>query len=476
MSQVKTIFKNISWLLISQIIASVCGFIWTVLTARYLGVNNYGIMGFAISLNGILAIFMDLGISVYIVREIATDYDSAPYYIGNTIPLKLILSFLVIALTLPCLIIFNYDELTITVTLLFTIETIIKSFLGLFNGSFQAFEKLKYQEIGNTILNTLLLIFILLAIFTDIGIIGIAISYIIANLIALIYEYYVLNKKITKPKFEFDMVFCKNIILASLPFALGGILFIIYYSIDIVMLERIAGSYPTGIYNATYKLISVLTLFNSVYTSVIFPVMSKFYKNNEKLLIIIFEKTVKYLLIIMIPLAIGTMIYSTDIIYLIYGQEYDAASSVLSILIWTVCLLFVNGAFNTLLQSSHKEITTTKTYGIAATFNIVLNLIMIPRFSVNGAAITTVLSDILILIIFSYVAYKMGIRPNKELYYDLMKIIIGSLILGVILYVLNLNIWVAVILGIIIYFIILILLKVFNDDDKYVIKEILNRN
>ncbi|MBE6505274.1 MAG: flippase [Methanobrevibacter millerae] len=476
MSQVKTIFKNISWLLISQIIASVCGFIWTVLTARYLGVNNYGIMGFAISLNGILAIFMDLGISVYIVREIATDYDSAPYYIGNTIPLKLILSFLVIALTLPCLIIFNYDELTITVTLLFTIETIIKSFLGLFNGSFQAFEKLKYQGIGNTILNTLLLIFILLAIFTDIGIIGIAISYIIANLIALIYEYYVLNKKITKPKFEFDMVFCKNIILASLPFALGGILFIIYYSIDIVMLERIAGSYPTGIYNATYKLISVLTLFNSVYTSVIFPVMSKFYKNNEKLLIIIFEKTVKYLLIIMIPLAIGTMIYSTDIIYLIYGQEYDAASSVLSILIWTVCLLFVNGAFNTLLQSSHKEITTTKTYGIAATFNIVLNLIMIPRFSVNGAAITTVLSDILILIIFSYVAYKMGIRPNKELYYDLMKIIIGSLILGVILYVLNLNIWVAVILGIIIYFIILILLKVFNDDDKYVIKEILNRN
>lgn len=476
MSQVKTIFKNISWLLISQIIASVCGFIWTVLTARYLGVNNYGIMGFAISLNGILAIFMDLGISVYIVREIATDYDSAPYYIGNTIPLKLILSFLVIALTLPCLIIFNYDELTITVTLLFTIETIIKSFLGLFNGSFQAFEKLKYQGIGNTILNTLLLIFILLAIFTDIGIIGIAISYIIANLIALIYEYYVLNKKITKPKFEFDRVFCKNIILASLPFALGGILFIIYYSIDIVMLERIAGSYPTGIYNATYKLISVLTLFNSVYTSVIFPVMSKFYKNNEKLLIIIFEKTVKYLLIIMIPIAIGTMIYSTDIIYLIYGQEYDAASSVLSILIWTVCLLFVNGAFNTLLQSSHKEITTTKTYGIAATFNIVLNLIMIPRFSVNGAAITTVLSDMLILIIFSYVAYKMGIRPNKELYYDLMKIIIGSLILGVILYVLNLNMWVAIILGIIIYFIILILLNVFNDDDKYVIKEILNRN
>ena len=56
MSQVQTIFKNMSWLLISQIIASICGFIWTVLIARYLGVSDYGILGFAISLTGILAI------------------------------------------------------------------------------------------------------------------------------------------------------------------------------------------------------------------------------------------------------------------------------------------------------------------------------------------------------------------------------------------------------------------------------------
>ena len=50
MNQVQTIFKNMSWLMISQIIASICGFIWTILMARYLGVNDYGIIGFATSL------------------------------------------------------------------------------------------------------------------------------------------------------------------------------------------------------------------------------------------------------------------------------------------------------------------------------------------------------------------------------------------------------------------------------------------
>jgi len=49
MSRIQTIFKNMSWLLISQIIASVCSFVWTILMARYLGVDNYGILGFAIS-------------------------------------------------------------------------------------------------------------------------------------------------------------------------------------------------------------------------------------------------------------------------------------------------------------------------------------------------------------------------------------------------------------------------------------------
>ena len=211
MSQVQTIFKNMSWLLISQIIASICGFIWTILMARYLGVSNYGIFGFATSLTGILAITVDLGVNTHIVRHISTDYDSAPKYLGNAIPLKSIFSIGCIILTLIILLLLKSDELVITVTLLFTIEMIIKSYIGLLNGSFQAFEEGKYQGIGNTILNILLLIFILIAIFTDLGLIGIAISYILANFIVLVYEYYVLDKHITKPKFELDKEFCKNI-------------------------------------------------------------------------------------------------------------------------------------------------------------------------------------------------------------------------------------------------------------------------
>ena len=475
MSQVKTIFKNMSWLLISQIIASVCGFIWTILMARYLGVYNYGILGFALSFTGLLAITVDFGISIHIVRDISTNNNVAAKYLGNAIPLKSIFSIFTLIIALIILILLKTDELTITVTLLFIIEMIIKSVIGLLNGTFQAFEEGKYQGIGNTILNLILFAFILISIFTDLGLIGISISYILANLIALLYEFYVLRKNIIKPKFELDKQFCKKITMLSLPFAVGTILYTIYYSIDVVMLTKLVGEYATGIYNASYKLISVLTLFYSVYTAVIFPVMSKFFKNDGKMLTISFEKSVKYLMLIMIPLALATMFYSTDIIQFIYGEEYNQAASVLSILIWTVCLLFVNGACNTLLNASHHEITVTKIYGIAAIFNVVLNFIMIPSFTYNGAAITTVLSDLLIMILQLYVIYKIGHKINKRLYLDLIKIILGTGVLGIALYLLKLNIWVAIPVGIIIYLITITLLKTFDEGDKFIIKEIIGK-
>lgn len=444
--------------------------------ARYLGVSNYGIFGFATSFTAILAVTVDLGINTHVIRHVATDYDSAPKYLGNAMPLKSIFGIGTMILTLIILILMKTDELTLTVTLLFAIEMIIKSFINLLNGSFQAFEEGKYQGIGNTLLHIILLIFILITIFTDFGLIGISISYILANAITLTYTYYAFKNNIAKPKFELDLEFCKQITVLSLPFAVIGLLYTIYYSIDIVMLTNMVGSYASGIYNATYKLISVLTLFYSVYTAVIFPVMSKFFNDDESMLLISFEKSIKYLMLVIIPIAIATVFYSTDIIHLIYGHKYDAASSVLCILIWTVCLLFISGAANSLLNASHKEVAVTKIYAIAAVFNIVLNFVMIPYFSYNGAAITTVLSDLLIVIIQFYIIYNLGHRPNKKLYFDIVKIIAGSIILGIALYFLNLNMWVALPVGIIIYFATVYLLRVFDDDDKYVIKEILGKN
>ena len=473
-NKVRTAFANMGWMMISQIIASVCAFVWTIVTAWYLGPSDYGIFGAAVSFAALFGIIIDFGLPTYIVRAISTDFENEHKYLDNAISLKLFLSVFYILAVFFALIILGWNSKLITITLLVAFENLIKSYHAILFTSFQAHEKMKYQAITNTILNILTLVFIIIITFTDLSLVGIAFAYILANFIALIYELYALKKHTILPKFSFDFAFYKVLLKAGLPFALTGLFYTIYYSIDLVMLTQFSTSYATGLYNSAYKLITVLTLFYTIYSSVVFPVMSKLFKNEKDLLKFSFVKSIKYLSLVTIPISVFTVFYGYDLIG-IYGAEYIDAGGVLKILIWTVCFLFINGACSLVLNASHKEYSVTKIYTIAAVFNICLNLVLIPNFSVYGASIATVLSEILILILELYALKRIKQLPDKGLIYDLIKICIASIVLGIVLYILNLNIWTAMVISLIVYFIAILLLKTIDSEDKLIIKQILGK-
>lgn len=473
-NKIQTIFFNMSWLVISQIIASVCAFIWTIISARYLGPSEFGIMGTAISFATTFVFLSDFGISTYIIRAISTDLDNEAKYLNNTLTLKLFLAVLYFIVTFIALIFLGWNNYLIFICLLFSTESIIKVFQDTLFASFKAHEKMKYQAYVNIFINISLLFIIIAITFTNLGLIGITLAYVLVNLIALGYDLYLIKKHIITPHFSFNPKFYKTLIIAGLPFAATGFLYTIYYSIDILMITEFLNTYATGLYNSAYKLITVLTLFYSVYTSVIFPVMSKLFKNEKNLLNISFIKSIKYLLLVTIPIAVFIFFYGYDIIH-IYGSEFVEASDILKILIWTVCFLFVNGACSLILNASHEEYSVTKIYLIAATFNVILNLILIPKYSVYGASVATILSEILILILELYMINKINQLPDKHLIIDISKILLASSILGIVLYLANLNMWIAIIVSLIIYFPILILIKIFDDVDKQIIKQIINR-
>ena len=475
MNKVRTIFANMSWLMISQIITSVCAFVWTLLTARYLGVSDYGILGTATSFSVIIIVVADLGVTTYITRTIAVDYNVEKEYLGNAIGLKLILSVIYLILTLFISVILGWNNYVILITFLFAIESLIKSFYNLLFASFQAHEMMKYQAITNTLLNVLTLVFIVIICFADFGLIGISFAYILANMIGLIYCVLALTRHIVVPKILFDLSFFRKLIIAGIPFALTTLFYTLYYSIDMVMITQFSTTYSTGLYNSTYKLINVLTLFYTIYSAVIFPVMSKLFKNGKDMLGFSFVKSIKYLSMITIPLAVATFFYAGDVISLCYGNQYADADNVLKILIWTVCFLFINGACSMILNASHKETSVTKIYSIAAVFNAGLNLLLIPYFSAHGAAFATVLTDVLILILEMYMVSKINQLPDKHLIFDLIKIIIASAIMGGVFYLVHMSLWLAIPVGIIVYFLVIILIKFFDNDDKIIIKQILGK-
>ena len=474
-NQVKTMFGNMSWLMVSIILASVFGFVWTIVLAPYLGVTDYGVFGFAISITSLLGVFNDFGVGTQIIRAIASDKNVTDKYLGNAFSLRFVFAVIYCTVIFIVLTILKSSPQTILITLLFALEVVIKSFSGLCNSTFDAHEKNKYHAYAEISLNLCTLVFILVAVFFDLGLLGVAFAYIFANICSLSFNFFNIRRSIIKPKLHFDFKFWKQLLIWGIPFALTSIFYTIYYQIDIVMLTKMVDSYATGMYNASYKLINVLTLFYGIYSVVIFPVMSKFFHSEKNLLKVSYEKSIKYLLLFSLPAAFGMSFYATDIINLIYGSQYAGAGVILQILVWTVVLIFVNGATANLLNASHQEISVTRIYLLAAIFNVVLNLFMIPRYSYVGASSATVLSDCFICIVGLYPLYKINHLPSKHLVFDVGKIIIATVIFAVILIILKLNLFIAIPVGIVIYLILIFVLKILDDADKNIVHQIIGR-
>ena len=475
MNQVKSIFKNTSWLSISQIITSVCAFIWTIIIARYLGVSDYGIVSFAISFTGIIGIFMDIGMSTYITREIAKHKHLLSKYLSNVFLFKILLAALLFLISGLILFYLGYNQLTIIITLIFSIEMVFMTMVGLFNGIFQAFEKLKYQSIGTILNSSFLLLGILITIGLDLGVLFIAVSYTIGYFIYFSYMFIEYVRKFGFPKFEVDVPFIKEVVLGSIPFGLTNFFYSIYFSIDIVMLSYLTGDYATGIYKSAYNIINVFTTFFVVYQGVIFPVMSKFFAESKDLLKSSYELSVKYLLLIIIPISVGVFFYARPLVDIIYSNQYSLASTPVQILIWTVSFLFINGAASILLNAIDKEKTVTKVYIIAALFNVALNFILIPYMSYDGAAIATVASEILITVLTVYYIFKTSYKPDFGLLKNVIKLLVCGIILAIVLNYIHVSLWLAIPIALIVYLISLIITRSIDDTDKYIIKELIGK-
>ena len=154
-NQVRTIFANMSWMMIANIVTSLLAFVWTIFTARYLGVSDYGIFGFAVSLTAIFCILQDLGIGTHILRSISADPSLTDRYMGNGFTIRFLLSLVYLVVIYIILLILGASYYTTVITMLFALEDAIVGFNGLHNNGFQAFQKLKHQAKVNIFINIL---------------------------------------------------------------------------------------------------------------------------------------------------------------------------------------------------------------------------------------------------------------------------------------------------------------------------------
>jgi len=476
MSVARRIAKNTTLLLIASIISYLLGFFTTIYSARYLGAGEFGVLSLALALTGIFGVITDLGLGTLTVREVARDKSLKDKYFFNTLIMKVLLSFLTMGLMVVTVNIIGYPQTIATVIYIITGSVLIGSFSSVFSSIFQAYEKMEYLSLS-TVLNSILLFAgVLLAIHYKMDIIVFAILYFIISLFILVYSVSVYKLNFSFSELKIDWSFWEPTMKEALPFGVAAVFVTVFYWIDSIMLSVMVNNEVVGWYNAAYKLIFVFLSFYAVYITSIFPVMAGFFKTSKTSLKFAYERSFKYMIIISVPLAVGTTLLADKIILFIYGTDYLPAIVVLQVLVWTVVFMFLNGVSGNLLGSINKQPSVTKILAIGVTLNIVLNLILIPKFSYVGSAAATVVTELVILPFYLYILLKTEYAEINNLLKDIPKILFSNLVMVVvIIFLRDVNLILLIFFSALVYFATIYLTKSFDEHDLDIFRGLVRR-
>ena len=473
MRTVRKIAKNTGVIIIGDVIVKFIALFVTIHLARYLGTAGFGQYNFVFAYLAFFNIITDLGLQQILVREMAREPSSAPKLIGNAYIIRIILTMFAIALAIVVITPMSYPADTTFYIYIASFTLLFISFSDFYATIFQANLVMEYHVISRLIFRFLSAGLILYLIFTGGTLTEIILAMVFSEMIKALLHYY-FSRKFIKPVFAIDFRLWKHLLKESLPLAFTSVIWIIYYRIDVVMLSMMQGDAVVGLYSAAYKLSEPLALIPSALVISLFPIMSTSFKKSSEKLVNIYRFGLKYILIIMLPIAVGTIFIADRAILLVYGYEFASSAVALQILIWAVLFGSINYILLDLLIAIDRQILNIWAMGVGAVVNVVLNLILIPIMSFTGAAIATVVTNMLICVIgFYFVSKYLQKIP-------VWKVVAGPTVAcavmgGVLFYFSDTNLLLLIFLAAITYFITLLSLKVFDEDEWNIIKGVIRR-
>ena len=482
MSKLKRIVRNISITFLSNNLLKVLSTVLVILIARYLGDVEYGKFSFAISFTGLFLILMDLGTRISIVRDIAQNRKEASKIVANTLMLKFVSSFIVYFIILGLAFALSYSRETIIAIAIAAAGLIFESLSITVSSIFQAFENLEISAVTKLARILLRFIFTIPLLINGSSFLLVLVVYAIVQFIDFAISLAICYKSFVKLSFEFDKKLMITIAKKAFPFLLSGIFVTVYFRVDITLMSKLAptslqGFYDTvsreaiiGWYSSAYNLLDAVAALAAAVSVSILPVAIIFFKESSEKLVRLYSTSVRFLIYIALPLAVGTTLLADKIILLIYGQNYSNATLALKILIWAIIPLFINYMMGAILIAIHQEKKGVIILFLNVFVNVGLNIFLIPKYSLYGAAAATFLTEIFYFCGYYLITSKY-FKP-LNLVQIIFKPLIASVAMGlVVYYLLNLNLFILIFLGVIIYSGSMILFKAITQEDK----ELINR-
>ncbi|MBU1927522.1 flippase [bacterium] len=397
-------FKNTSWLFGEKILRMVVGLFVGVWVARYLGPEQFGLFSYAQSFVGLFTAIATLGLDGIVVRELVKDESRRDELIGTAFWLKLMGALSVLIVLAFAVNFTSNDSYTNTLVFIIASATIFQSF-NVIDFYFQSKVLSRYVVFANIITLFLSSIAKIVLILYNAPLIAFAWvtlfdSFILAC--GFVYFYFKSHLANRVKIFKFNRASAVALLRDSWPLILSGMVIAIYMKIDQVMIKEMMNAEAVGQYAAAVRLSEAWYFIPMVVASSLFPAIINAKKTSKELYYARLQKLYDLMVWMAIAIALPMTFLSDWIVELLYGGQYNQAGSVLMIHIWAGVFVFLGVAFSNYLVSENLTKKSFFRTALGASTNVGLNFVLIPKYGINGAAIATLLSQIIANYIYDF--------------------------------------------------------------------------
>ena len=471
----KTIAKNASVMMLSQILTWGMALVFMFFVPRKVGAVGMGQLQLAAALWGIVDIVVSFGMDTFLTKEIAR----APEKVNELLSASVVLRMLLFIPGVVGLGLYTkqagYPDTTVMIIILIGISSFIGQLTSAFKAALNGLERMEYVSIAGIMGNGVSTLLSIIFLFMGYGVAAVALFSTFGNLVNMSIGYLGLRRVQDLHFQKFDWSLARLILKSSYPFLIMNGFLVFYMQVDVIIISLLISEKQVGWYGSADRLFGTLLFIPLVYMTAVFPALSRMQASASDLSTKLTRLSFDLLNLVAVPIGLGLLVIANQLVVLVFGADFTESGPVLMVFGIVLILTYQNLLVGMSLIAADRQKPWTRIIITAALLSIPLDLVFIPwcqQAFGNGAiggALAFVVTEAFMLTAGIYLLPK-GTLNQANLSYALRTVLAGLIMLASIWWLRDIFIVIPIVVGAAVYLVSIFILGLLTPEMRNIIR------
>lgn len=377
----------------------------TILVTRRFGPAGYGDFTIMLAYGALFYIVSDFGLNAIVTRDLSADETKTALYFRNLLAMRLVIGFFLFGIGILILTLFPYSKFVKTGVIISLLTIFTQALHSSANAIFQTRLRYDFSVLASILGSLVILILAFLLVLGGRSLLPVVGSYVVGGIVVVAASLIFVGRvtgafrpaTFANVAGWFDLDLWRYLFISALPLGIATVFTVVLQRADALMLSVFESSEVVGYYGASYKIFEFALVFPTFFINSVYPIMVRHFKDGQDRLLRTVKLSGLFLLAVSILGSIIGFVLSPLIIRIVAGPEFGDSVLTLRLLLLGLPFFYLSALFLWLLITLGKQKQIPVVYGVGALSNVVLNLVLIPRYSLYAPAVTTWVSEALIL-------------------------------------------------------------------------------